>query len=70
MPSAAARGHALTKETAAILTDALVRMPALKLVDFRLRGAGPSSGWFDDDVEALLRDRLREAPWLEVCFPS
>ena len=61
-------GHALTKETAAILTDALVRMPALKLVDFSL-SADPFSRWFDNDVEALLRNRLCEAPGLEVCFP-
>ena len=61
-------GHALTKETAAILTDALVRMPALLLVDFRLSHDHPSR-WFDNDVEALLRNRLCEAPGLEVCFP-
>ena len=61
-------GHALTKETAAILTDALVRMPALKWVDFVLSGDAYAR-WFDDDVEALLRNRLCEAPWLEVWFP-
>ena len=61
-------GHALTKKTAAILTDALVRMPALKLVDFRLR-ANPSARWFYEDVEAVLLNRLREAPWLQVGFP-
>ena len=59
-------GHALTKETAAILTDALVRMPALKLVDFSL-WAAPSSRWFDNDVEALLRNRLCEAPGGSKC---
>ena len=61
-------GHALTKETAAILTDALVRMPSLKLVDFTLPGNRTLS-WFDNDVKALLHNRLCEAPWLEVCFP-
>ena len=61
-------GHALTKETAAILTDALVRMPALKWVDFTLPG-DRRLRWFDKDVEALLRNRLCEAPGLQVCFP-
>ena len=62
-------GHELTKETAAILTDALVRMPALKLVDFTLP-ADEISRWFDNDVEALLRNRLCEVPGLKVRFPG
>ena len=68
MPNVKFGWHALTKETAAILTDALVRMPALLLVDFTLP-ADEISRWFDNDVEALLRNRLCEAPGLEVRFP-
>ena len=60
-------GHALTKETAAILTDALVCMPALNLVDFTV--SAKQTCFFHEDVEALLRNRLCWAPWLEVRFP-
>ena len=44
-------GHALTKKTAAILTDALVRMPAWKLVDFTLPGDG-TLRWFYEGTAA------------------
>jgi len=61
-------GHAFTKETAAILADAVVRMRALEHVDFSLPLDKPTQ-FFDVDAEEVLRKTLCGTSRLRVSFP-
>ena len=62
-------GHALTTENALILADALVVLPALQEVDFQWSKNRWTSS-FCEDVEVVLRERLKSKPELRVSFPQ